>query len=96
MTVATITPTYMSIRLRTFVSVTLPIPPIMATSIKIINEKNVPLSVVKISGRSAAKMEPPALYWRAMIPDCIMHMEMTMIKLVFFPNISLTRALIVL
>ena len=68
----------------------------MATSMKMINEKNVPDSVVKISGSSAASIEPPALYWRAIIPDWIIHMDITIIKLVFLPYISFTKALIVL
>ena len=37
-------------------------PPIMATSINITNEKNVPVSTVNISGRRLASIEPPALY----------------------------------
>ena len=40
---------------------------------------------MKISGRSDARIEPPALYCRAMMPDWMIHMAMTMIKLVFVP-----------
>ncbi len=64
---------------------TLPMPPITATAIKIRKEKKVPVLTVNISGSRDARMEPPALYCRAMMPDCIMHMAITMIKLVLVP-----------
>ena len=54
-----------------------------------------PLSTVKTSGSREAKIEPPALYWRAMMPDWMMHMAITMIKLVFCPYRSPTRPLMV-
>ena len=82
-------------RLSTLVRDTLPIPPITATSIKIRKEKKVPLSTVKTSGSREARIEPPALYWRAMMPDWMMHMAITMIKLVFCPYRSPTRPLMV-
>ena len=35
---------------------------------------------VKTSGSREARIEPLALYWRAMMPDWMMHMAITMIK----------------